>query len=168
MTTADFEPDQDLAAAEAPHAFQFGEAGGEPTLSPIEATSDFPDQAMDPVQGLLWLGYLTEEVWLFGHTFTIKTLTRGEKLAVALATKEWEDTLGLADAYQTVTVAAALMEVDHVPIASLDRGADRTAVVGQVFERVRGWYDPVVEALFERVIALEKRQVAAFMALQGK
>jgi hypothetical protein len=166
MTTTDFD-DQNFAAAEAPPGFEFGERDGETVLEPIEA-SGFPDSAMEPVAGLLWLGYLTDSATLFGHSFVIKTLTRGEKLTVAILTKEWEETLGLADAYQAATVAASLLSVDSQPLVDLDPSADRAAAVGRTFDRVKGWYGPVLDALFERVNDLEQRQIAAFIALQSK
>ena len=167
MTTTDFDDTDFAAAEEAPHGFQFGERDGEAVLEPVTAPA-FPSSAMEPVSGLLWLGYLAEDVPLFGHVFAIKTLTRGEKLAVASLTKEWEDTLGLSDAYQAATVAASLLSVDGQPVMELDPAADRSAAIARTFARVKGWYDPVLGALFERVNDLEQRQVAAFIALQSK
>jgi len=119
------EQDQDYAAAsEAPHGFEFGGSVASPVLNPVEA-DEFPPAAKDAIDGLLWLGYLSEDFELFGHRFTIKTLTRGDRLAASLLTKEWEETLGLADAYQTATVAASLMAVDGQPIAELSPSANR-------------------------------------------
>ena len=163
------EQDQDYAAAEgaAPHGFQFAQDQTGPLLNAAEADV-FPDSAWVPVQGLLWLGYLTESFELFGHRFVIRTLTRGDRLAVSQLTKEWEETLGLADAYQAATVAASLAFVDDQPIAEIDKAADRLASIQRTFARVQDWYEPVVEAVFNRTVLLSNRQTAAFIALQSK
>jgi len=167
MTTAP-EADQDYGAAEGPPGFQFGRDGeGIPVLNAVEA-DQFPDRAQDAVSGLLWLGYLTAEAHLFGHSFTLKTLTRGDRLSVSLITKEWEETLGMSDAYQAATVAASLLAYDGRPVADLDKRADRQQQIRTTFDVVRGWYDPVLEALYEQVVLLNNRQNAAFVALQGK
>jgi len=168
MTTSP-EADQDYAAAEeAPRGFQFGvDPAGGPVLNAVEAET-FPDQSMEAVHGLLWLGYLSEEVHLFGHSFTIKTLTRGDRLVVSLITKDWEETLGMADAYQTAVVAASLLSYDGYPIADLNKNANRQQQIRSQFDVVREWYEPVVEALFEKVSLLSNRQTAAFLALQSK
>jgi hypothetical protein len=168
-TAEDREPDQDYAAAEAPHGFAFGRGeDGAPALSPVQQSDEFPAASQEAVDGLLWLGYLTDEFPLFGHRYAIRTLTRGDRLAIALVTNEWAGTLGEADAYQTATVAAALLAVDDEPIADLDMAADPAERVRRSFARVKKWYDPVVEELFQRVAVLNQKQLAAFARLQSK
>src|SRR6478609_10951624 len=142
-----FEPDQDLGAAEAPHGFIVNEERD--SFEPVEAPA-FPPVSADPVEGLLYLGYLTDSFVLFGHRFTLKTLTRGERLAVSQVSQEWDETLGAAVAYQAAFVAASVMEVDGLPMTQLGRESDPLARVRAAFERVKGWYDPVVEELFAR------------------
>jgi len=161
------EPDQDLAAADAPHGFAFGGDADRPLLNALPA-DEFPPASEEAINGLLWLGYLTDSFTLFGHQFTIKTLTRGDRLAVAQVTKEWEETLGMGDAYQTATVAASLAMVDGEPVMSLGPSPVRATEIRKAFERVQAWYEPVVEAVFARTVMLNNRQIAAFTALQSK
>ena len=161
------EQDQDYSAASAPHGFQFGGAPGGAVLNAVEA-DEFPAASDEAISGLLWLGYLSEDFELFGHRFVIRTLTRGDRLAASLLTKEWEETLGLADAYQTATVAASLMAVDGQPIAELSPSANRQATIRATFTRVQEWYEPVIESLFERVTLLNGKQLSAFTALRSK
>src|SRR5574340_294822 len=148
-TDYDYEPDQDYTAAEAPLGFAFNEAGD--ALEAVEADK-FPERSMEPVEGLLWLGYLSEDLELYGHRFTIRTLTRGDKLIVTLMVKEWEETLGAADAYETATVAASLVAIDGDPRTIITRSGDRTASIRRNFEEVKGWYEPMINTLFERVM----------------
>jgi hypothetical protein len=167
MSEHDFE-DQDYRAAEAPHGFEFGGTADEPVLNAVQTAESFPSDSMEAINGLVWLGYLADTFGLFGHSFTLRTLTRGDRLTVTLLTKEWEETLGMADAYQTAVVAAALVEVDGQPLTSVIPRANRQEQIRANFGMVQDWYEPVVEALFERVAQLNLRQQAAFTALQAK
>lgn len=167
MSQHDYE-DQDYRAAEAPHGFEFGGTPDAPVLNAVETADTFPSDSMEAINGLIWLGYLSDSFALFGHHFVVRTLTRGDRLAVTLLTKEWEDTLGMADAYQTAVVAAALVEVDGHPLTEIVPRPDRTEQIRANFGLVRTWYEPVVEAVFERVARLNVRQEAAFTALQAK
>lgn len=165
MTNIDIEPDVDFSLAEAPHGFEFSPDGGR--LNVMEADS-FPANIHEDVDGLLWLGYLTDDFTLWGHKFVIKTITRGERLIVAQLTKEFEDTLGMADAYEAAQVAAALIAIDDTPLADIVPGTDQGVRIRANFERIKGWYDPVLATLFERVVALNLRQQQAFLAFQSK
>jgi hypothetical protein len=160
------EPDQDFGAAEAPQGFVLNQGGTD--WAPSDPPGpEFPAISAEPVEGLLYLGYLTEDVRIFGHHFLVKTLTRGERLAAALVAKEWEETLGAADAYQTAVVAASLAMVDGESVSGLGPG-DPVERVRRQFTTVRQWYEPVVEALYEASAILAQRQTAAFLELQGK
>lgn len=158
------EPDQDFSlAGQQPRGFEFdGEA-----LNAVEVDA-FPEDIQQDVDGLMWLGYLSDSFELFGHQFTIRTLTRGERLAITQLTKEYEETLGMADAYQTAVVAASLMVIDGRPLADLQPGGKVISRIRENFDIVQKWYDPVIEALYERVGQLNVRQQVAFVELQSK
>lgn len=161
----DFEPDVDFSAAEAPSGFQFSPDGT--TLNAIESDK-FPPNVSQDVEGLLWLGYLTDTFDLYGHRFVIKTLTRGERLIVSQLVKEFENTLGLADAYETAQIAASLVMIDGMPLADIEPGEDPSRRIRENFERVKKWYDPVLAQLSERIVALNMRQAQAFIAFRSK
>lgn len=157
------EPDSDFGLANAPPGFEFDQEN----LNAVEADT-FPPQIQVDVDGLMWLGYLTDSFELFGHSFTIRTLTRGERLAISQLTKEYEDTLGMADAYQTAVVAASLIVIDGRPLIDLEMNTSTMSRIRQNFEIIQKWYDPVIEALYERVGQLTIRQQIAFVELQSK
>lgn len=160
------EPDQDFSlAGQQPRGFAFDTDAQ--TLNVVEAEA-FPEDIQRDVDGLMWLGYLSDSFELFGHQFTIRTLTRGERLAITQLTKEYEETLGMADAYSTAIVAASLMVIDGRPLADLQPGKSAISRIRENFDLVQKWYDPVIEALYERVGQLTVRQQVAFVELQSK
>jgi len=159
------EPDQNFAMANQPHGFQFDVDAQ--VLNAVEA-DEFPPEVKQDVDGLMWLGYLTDSFDLYGHSFVIRTLTRGERLAITQITKEYEETLGMADAYQTAIVAASLMSIDGKPLVDLHKGSNPLHRIKENFELVQKWYDPVIESLYERISQLMVRQQIAFTELRSK
>lgn len=128
-----------------------------------DALDKFPEESKQDLNGLLYLGYLTDRFEKFGHTFTIKTLTRGERMAVSILVKEWEGSLGMADAYEAAMVAASLVEVDGRSLyTDLEPDADPLIRIRQNFNIVRRWYDPVLVAIYERITVLAARQERVF------
>lgn len=162
----EFDPDVDLSIAdEAPRGMQFTEEAGDNLVNAIPA-DQFIDQ--EGIEGLLWLGYLTDTFDLYGHTFVVRTLTRGERMACTLVAKEWEDTLGMAAAYETATVAAALQFIDGEPFQPQLQSTDPQYRIKQNFLRVQNWYEPVVQALGRKIQLLHIRQIEAFNELESK
>jgi len=165
MTNLDFEPDPDFSQAEAPQGFEFSPDGT--VLNVVDAERFLPEMERD-VDGLLWLGYLTEDVELYGHRFTIKTITRGERLITHQLVRRYEDSLGLSDAYETAQVAAALVSIDGYPLAEIEPGKDQFNRIKANFELVQRWYDPIISSLFEKVAVLNARQQQALLAFRSK
>ena len=159
-----------LAAGETspPLGLEFDEEAGDALANPDESEA-FPLSSEEDVEGLLWLGYLTATDTVFGHRFTLRTITHGEKLAVSLVTKEYEDTLGMADAYAAATIAASLVMLDGHPFgASLDVAEDPVRRIEANFKLVKRWFDPVIQALYQKYAQLRVRQELAFHNLQSK
>lgn len=131
---------------------------------------EFDARHQNDVEGLLFLGFLTHEAQIFGHSFVLKTLTRGERLAATQVMQEYEDTLGAADALGTAFVAAALVSVDGRSLwLPLEESVDRNPLIRirAQFEHVNRWYDPIIEALYAEFGTLILRQASAFAALSG-
>ena len=168
MSISDFEADQDFG----PAGFTV-ERDSETDQPMLNATSveEFDPKIYDDVEGLLFLGYLTANVNVFGHNFVIKTLRRGERLACALLVKEYEESLGMGDALETAYVAASILSLDGRPLSAAlgpEEERDPMQRIRANFERVVKWYDPVIESVYIEYGNLLMRQAAAFGELELK
>lgn len=135
----------------------------------LERADEFDSRIGQDLEGLLYLGRLTSDCEIFGHTFTLRTLTRGERLAAALFVQEYESSLGLADALQTAYLALAIEVVDNRPLSiPLEQRESTEAKLSRNFAIIRNWYDPVLEALYTEYQRLILREVDAFRELEGK
>lgn len=133
-----------------------------------EPVEQFDDSISQEVEGLLFLGRLTHDCEILGHKFRLRTLTRGERLAVSLLVQEHENTLGLADALQTAYLACAIELVDGRPLShSLEpEGSDQR--LRRNYNIIQQWYDPVLEALWVEYQSLLVKTAQAFRELEGK
>lgn len=130
---------------------------------------EFDPQYKDDVDGLLWLGYLTRSCPLYGHHFILKSLTRGERLAVTLVAQEYSETVGLGMAMESATVSASLLTKNGVPFhPKLSETQDPIIRIREAFQEVNSWYDPLIEALFTQYKFLNLRVAQAFAELEGK
>lgn len=142
---------------------------GQLLVNAVEADS-FDPRSQNDIEGLLFLGKLTRKCDIYGHPIILKTLTRGERLATTLVVKEYEESLGAADALQTAFLAAAIVTVDgralSIPLSPHDDENPILRIRTQ-FDIIAKWYDPILEALFVEFGNLVLRQASAFAALQG-
>lgn len=167
MSISDFEPDPDILAA---GEFELGTSDeGRLFANAVEA-DEFSDDIHNDVEGLLLLGYLTTNATIFGHTFVLKTLTRGERLAVTQFVREYEDSLGIGQALETASLALAIINVDGRPLSIPLGDADRSPATTLVrnYSKISQWYDPVLDSLYMEYQELQQRMTAAFIGLQGK
>jgi hypothetical protein len=173
MSNPDFEQDQDfgpMSMADAPQGYVVNRDESDQPFLNAEKADEFDPKILDDVEGLVYLGYLTSDVDIFGHQFTIKTLTRGERLACALLVKDYDESFGIGDALETVYVAACILMLDGRPLsASLSpEERDPTQRIRTNFNRVQKWYDPVIEAVYAEYGRLLVRQAQAFGELDLK
>lgn len=165
LNPPDFEADQDFSQ----FGLQMGNDEEGHLLVNAEKNDEFDPRIASDVEGLLFLGRLTHDFDLYGHPITIRTLTRGERLAAALYVREYEDSLGLADALQTAYVSQCLVTVDNRPLtvalAQVDTPDERLARNWQI---VTKWHDAVIEAIYTEYQRLLVRQNLAFRELEGK
>jgi len=111
----------------------------------------------EPFVGLLYLGALSDTFDWLGHTFTIRTLRDGEKLAVAKIIKAHTETMGAERAYACGMIAMAIMDVDGedlpIPIGetrkAFEWGQKRFDYVAD------NWYHSTIDVVFNRWLALE-------------
>jgi hypothetical protein len=115
----------------------------------------------DAVTGLLFVGRLTKDVSVRGHTISLRTLLAGEELQVGLAIKQWADTPEEGRAYACAVVAAAVEAVDGKPlVASL--GPNQEDLIQRKFRYVTSnWHYPVIAEIYKHYVALQREQAEA-------
>jgi len=154
-------------------------AVGEEVPAPVNAESlpfdiaeidSFDDRVGDDIEGLLYLGHIEQDFNYLGHSFVVRTLRAGERLAALALVKDYEDTLGLDLALQTVMVAASLELVDgRVLSAPLSPVDDKPLLrIKRNMEIIERWYEPVIAAIYDQCSALLLRQRSAIAELEGK
>jgi hypothetical protein len=121
------------------------------------ALSQFPERWQADYIGLIYLGYLEEEVQIPHHKFLIRTLTVGEKIQVSRIVKDVQDTLGFNRAYKAAVVAAGLLSVDGMPIVTPEKNKP---LVRDKYEYVIcEWHDMIVDLLYRAIDKLELRAI---------
>ena len=124
----------------------------------------FPEEYVEPLRGLLFLGKLENEVFYGGHSFLIKTLTEGELLRIGQLCKPYVGTMVEIESRRMYLVAAAIEAVDGQPIIKqYKEGEDTTYEKAQ---EVRKWYPAVISYLYEEYIALEQTAIQVSNALK--
>lgn len=130
------------------------------------ADLEFDPKHRDDFDGLMYLGALTHTFPLYGHSFTIHTLTVDEMLEASLAIKEWDGTLGRDRAYLTAMVAACCDRVDGKPVHS-PLGPNDNVTEGK-FRYVRAnWFPWVIDGVYAELMKLEAR-VTEILSLMGE
>ncbi len=155
---------------EAPQGLEFSAEAGDALVVPAQAPTDkFDPRFKDDIDGLVWLGFLTDTFTMYGHTFTIQTLTRGERMAVTQVAKPYEDTLGAGMALGTATVAACILMVNGMPLnPAFTHDEAPLSRINANFEIVSKWFDPLIEAIYAKFTELQMRQIDAFYELESK
>lgn len=125
----------------------------------IDPLSLFPPEIQRPVEGLMYLGQLTEDVSFCGHTFGLRTLKPQHKFAISQVLQPYRNTVMEVDVFQTLHVGLALTHVDGdqnfcPPIGPSveDLARARLDFIGNA---EHGWYEPTIEFLWTRFVLLE-------------
>lgn len=135
--------------------------------SQVDPFSVFPDDVRQDVDGLIWLGYLEDRVSWCGHDFVMRTLRGDEELLVALITKDYMETLGQIKAQAWATLGLAITSVDGMDDFCPQATPNQRDFARARFNWVSGnWYWPTAAHLYNRYIALLKRQQEALDALE--
>lgn len=127
----------------------------------------FDPKHAEPFQGLLYLGALQTEFTWVGHTFSIRTLRDGEKLAIAQIIKQYADTMGGDRAYGAAVAAMCILSVDGeelpIPIGESKKayewGLQRFNYV------VNNWFSTTVNKVFNEYLALEDKALQVVEAM---
>lgn len=104
-------------------------------------------------EGLAYVGHLEATVTIPYHSFTVRTLTVGEKIKIAEMIKHLEDSLGYARAYRAAVAAAGVVTVDGQPLLVGSRNID--AITQKFKYMIDNWHDFVIDTLYEKINELE-------------
>jgi hypothetical protein len=148
------------------------EAPKAPAPAPEEPEQDplpeFDPRHQQTFLGLLHVGYLKKTFTWFGHVFEIKTLSSEEVLEIALAVRDWKDTISEGRAYATATAAACCVSVDGQPLPlPISNEVTDTPFTNRFNYVKNSWHPVTVDAVFNQYILLEN-QVAEVIEAMGK
>lgn len=150
-----------------------GEISSDNSTEPLGVASEEENLRFDQrhrldFEGLLYLGYLTDDFVWMGHRFKIRTITTNEYLEVALLQSKYKDTIGDIRAYTAAVVAACVESVDGHPMPMpLDRMAQSNSLSYRYQYVIDHWYPWIIDALYERFQLLEGR-VEKVLEAMGK
>lgn len=126
----------------------------------------FSEHMREPVEGLAYLGKLTDNVKFCGHTFGLRTLLPQDKLAISVVLQPYRNTLLEVNAFQLAHIGAALTSVDDDEGFCPAIGPDIEEHVRARLNWVAGrWYDPTVDFLWARYKLLEAKAAQGMVEL---
>ncbi|MFE0490209.1 hypothetical protein [Streptomyces griseoaurantiacus] len=119
----------------------------------------FDERYSEPLQGLLYIGALTDRFSWLGHEFVIRTLGVDEQLAVGQVIKPYEETgaAGAQLAYATAIAAMSVVSVDGEELPS-PIGEDQKLAewAHKRFAYVKAnWFSYTIQEVFQRYMLLE-------------
>jgi hypothetical protein len=134
----------------------------------LEEEDRFPDEVVEDVDGLLWLGYLEDVVDFCGHEFVIRTLRLEEEMLAALVSKEYIETLGQAKAWIAAQVGMALISVDGDENFCPQANPNKKDYARARFQYVsKNWFEPTVNYIYSKYADLIERQVKALEEMEN-
>lgn len=138
----------------------------EQSESEVDPLSLFSSEIQTPVEGLMYLGQLTETVHFCGHTFEIKTLRPQDKFAISLVLQPYRNTIHEVDAYQALHVGVAVTAIDGDENYCPAIGPDLEGLVrGRLKYVSENWYPPTIEHIWGRYMLLEATSARAIAEL---
>lgn len=126
----------------------------------------FDERYREPLEGLMFLGALKKTFTWMGHEFIIRTLTTDELIEVGLLIQPYSGTAGANKAYQTASIAAAILEVDGEPVAP-PVSKDKSELVNKFMYIKKNWYPVTVDVVYQQMLELEAT-VAAVLQQMGE
>lgn len=124
----------------------------------------FPEEHVEPLRGLLFVGSLSKNFTYAGHDFLIETLTEGEVIRVGQLISNYKGTFSEAEARACFTVAACVKSVDGYSLVT-----DIEPKSSNLTERVRvveKWYPAVVRYIYKMYLDLESAEFAVASSLK--
>lgn len=129
-----------------------------------DSKSGFPEEHIQPLRGLLFVGALSKNFTYAGHDFLIETLTEGEVIRVGQLISTYRGTFSEAEARKCFTVAACVKAVDgYAIVTDIEPKASNLPERVKVVEK---WYPPVVDYVYRRYLELESAEFAVAQSLK--
>lgn len=129
---------------------------------------EFDEKHRMKFRGMLYVGALTDQFELFGHSFTIATPSETERLQIGLVMQPYQATMTAEIAYQNALVAAYLVDIDGRKLPEPVTTDPKDVALLHRFKWVTAnLRRAVVNRLFERCLVLDK-QVDDVLAAMGK
>ena len=129
-----------------------------------DSKAGFPDEFIEPMRGLLFLGCLSKNVLYAGHDFLIETLNEGDVLRVGQLMSDYRGTLAESEAKKVFIVAAAVKAVDGYRL--FQPYSDGQDSIYEASKTVMKWYPPVVDYIYRRYLELEATKFEVANALK--
>ena len=131
------------------------EEDGTPATGP-DGLSEFDQRYREPFTGLLYLGKLEKTVYLFGHSFELRTPSQAEKIEIGLLHKPYVNSMASELAWGTLTLAAYLRSIDGTPLPE-PLGPKDSGLKERFDWIVNHLRSQIVQALFTECVALETK-----------
>jgi hypothetical protein len=116
---------------------------------------------------LVHVGRLTDTIKVFGHDIVISTISVDEDLQVGLLLKEYDGTAAFQRAYRTLVAAAAVRSIDGQPLITplALSELDSSTKVKPKFEKMKEYFPPVIDEIYNGIMNLEKKIAPVLMKL---
>lgn len=115
------------------------------------------DEERSLFRSLMTVGKRTKTLAVLDHSVLIETLNIDDELQVGLACKEYEGTKAFARAYQLAICAAAIKEVDGIPLyQGLSDDVEPSEVFTKKLEKLKKYYPVVLYKIYRGVLELEQ------------
>lgn len=147
-----------------PEEEELPEEDGQEENEELESESVFPEEHLEPLRGLLFVGAISKVVEVAGHEFLLRTLKEGEILRIGQLLSKYKDTPVEAEARRMLTVAASIESVDGYPVGEpYKEGYDGIYTKAQ---QVKEWYPAVIADLYSHYLDIEGTAVAVSRSLK--
>lgn len=118
---------------------------------------ELTDEERSLFRSLMTVGKRTKTLSVLDHSVLIETLNIDDELQVGLACREYEGTKAFARAYQLAVCAAAIKEVDGIPLyQSLSDDVEPSEVFAKKLDKLKKYYPVVLYKIYRGVLELEQ------------
>ena len=122
-----------------------------------EPVLELTDEERHMFRTLMTVGKRSKVISVMDHSVLIETLNIDDELRVGLSCKDYDGTKAFARAYQLAVCAAAIREVDGVPLYQpLSENADSSEVFAKKLEKLKSYYPAVIYKMYRGVLDLEQ------------
>lgn len=118
---------------------------------------ELTDEERSLFRSLMTVGKRVKTLAVMDHSVLIETLNIDDELQVGLACREYEGTKAFARAYQLAVCAAAVKEVDGIPLyQALSEDTEPSEAFAKKLEKLKKYYPVVLYKIYRGVLELEQ------------